>query len=153
MTFDGIYLQRFIIVLLVIFIILSIIKRMGKFACFCISILCFMQIGYILGTMPEVNEKFPFSDYFKYDVVKSITSIWDETDKEALKKNISDGINTGADMTEDAIDLTVDKTQEIINKYKESKDNKNNEDSTAPTNTPETNNTEDLVNTILKMNK
>ena len=112
-----------------------------------------MQIGYILGTMPEVNEKFPFSDYFKYDVVKSITSIWDETDKEALKKNISDGINTGADMTEDAIDLTVDKTQEIINKYKESKDNKNNEDSTAPTNTPETNNTEDLVNTILKMNK
>ena len=137
MTFDGIYLQRFIIILLVIFIILSVIRKMGKFACFCISILCFMQIGYMLGNMPEVNEKFPFSDYFKYDVVKSITSIWNETDKEALKQNISDGINTGADMTEDAIDFGVGKTQEIVDKYKEYKANGGIIPETSPTPEPE----------------
>lgn len=127
MTFDSIFLQRFIIILLVIFIIIAVIKKMGKFACFCISILCFMQIGYMLSSTP-INDKIPLSDYFKYDVVKSITSIWDATDKEALKQNISDGINTGVDITED----TVDKAQEIIDKYK----NKDNVPTDIPTDIP-----------------
>ena len=127
MTFDGIYLQRFIIILLVIFIIFCLIKKMGKFACFCLSILCLMQVGYMLSNT-SLNDKIPLSDYFKYDVVKSITSIWNETDKEELKKNVSDSINTGVDITED----TIDKTQDIINKYKEQKENETSE----PTETP-----------------
>ncbi len=114
MTFDGLYLQRFIIILLVIFIIISILKKAGKFACFCISILCLMQMGYFLSST-SVNDTIPLDKYFKYDVVKSITSIWNETDKEALKANVSKGINKTADLTEGTLNTASDIAKKYIN--------------------------------------
>lgn len=125
MTFDGIYLQRFLILLLVIFIVISIIKKAGRFACFCISILCLMQVGYVLSGTP-INDKIPLSNYFKYDVVKSITSIWNETDKEALKENISKGINTGADITEETISTASDIAKKYLDERETTKVNTTN---------------------------
>ena len=134
MIFDGLQFQRFIIVLLVIFIVISLIRKAGKFACFCISILCLMQVGFILS-QTSVNDRIPLSNYFKYDVVKSITSIWNETDKEALKENISKGINTGADITEETIYTASDIAKKYLNEREQKKEQQQTTDTSDTSNT------------------
>lgn len=89
------------IILLIVFIIISILRKAIKFGLFCFCILCLMQIGFMLS-QTSLNNQLPLDKYFKYDIVSSITNIWEnEIDKDELKGNINN---------------TIDKIQEEINK-------------------------------------
>lgn len=85
--------QGIIVILLIVFIVISIVKKAAKFGIFCLSILCLMQVGFMLSKT-DLNDKIPLDQYFKYDIVGSITQIWEDTDKEALKEDISNAADT-----------------------------------------------------------
>ena len=96
-------LIRIIVILLVVFIVILIIKKAFKFACFLIALLCLYQVGFMFS-QTDLNNHFPFDKYFKYDMLGSVTSIWENTDKEKLKDDISSGVDNIIDKTEDIID-------------------------------------------------
>lgn len=85
--FEGI-----IVILLLVFIAVGIAKKAGRFIVFCCCVLCLMQVGYMLSKT-DLNDTLHLDNYFKYDILSSITKIWDDTDKEALKENIENGAN------------------------------------------------------------
>lgn len=98
-------LIRLIVVLLIIFIVILVVKKAFRFACFLIALMCLYQIGFMFS-QTDLNNHFPFNKYFKYDILKSVTSVWEDTDKDKFKDDISN-----------EVDDIVDKAGDIINKF------------------------------------
>lgn len=109
--FQGIF-----VILLIVFIAIAIVKKAMKFVLFCVSLLCLMQVGFMLS-QTSLNDKIPLDKYFKYDIVSSITQIWNDTDKEQLEQDIKDTADKIVDQTGQLIDKVTSSntTEEVPN--------------------------------------
>ena len=101
--------QAILIILLVVFIGINVAKKAAKFILFVFCLLCLYQTGYILSHT-SINDRIPLDKYFKYDILSSISQIWEDTDKEALKKNIENTADTIVNTTGQIIDGVKDYT-------------------------------------------
>ena len=110
--------QRLIVLLLIIFIGIAIAKKAARFGAFCLSLICLLQVGFMLS-QTSLNDKIPLDKYFKYDFLSSIMSIWENTDKEELKNDLTN-----------AADKVLETTDEIINITDEVIDNLNSKNNT-----------------------
>lgn len=95
--------QGIIVILLVVFIAIALVRKAMKFVLFCVSLLCLMQVGYMLS-QTSLNDKIPLDKYFKYDIVSSITQIWEDTDKDQLEQDINNMANSIVSGTGEIID-------------------------------------------------
>ena len=103
--------EGLLVILLVIFLTVAILKKATKFILFCVSLLCLLQVGFMLSKT-SLNDKIPLDRYFKYDILGSITQIWEDTDKEQLKQDINETANTIVNVGGEMIDIITSSLQQ-----------------------------------------
>ena len=114
MVFDLGFLEGIIVVLLIVFIVVGIVKKATRFIVFCICVLIFMQVGFMLSKT-DLNDTWHLDKYFKYDVVSSIKQIWEDDGDEIIEK------------TENGVEKTISTTEKIINEVNKKSNSNNNE--------------------------
>lgn len=62
--------EGLLVILLVVFIVYSVSKKMLRFASFALGVLMVMQLGYMFS-LTDINNYIPLSSVFKYDIVSS----------------------------------------------------------------------------------
>lgn len=129
--------EGLIVILLLVFIVIALIKKATKFVLFCVSLLCLMQVGFMLS-QTSLNDKIPLDRYFKYDIVSSITNIWENTDKEQLEQDIKDAANSVMDTTGQIIDKVTSSNKSEENNSEESTENETEPENSSIQSTEET---------------
>lgn len=129
--------EGLIVILLLVFIVIALIKKATKFVLFCVSLLCLMQVGFMLS-QTSLNDKIPLDRYFKYDIVSSITNIWENTDKEQLEQDIKDAANSVMDTTGQIIDKVTSSNKSEENNSEESTENETEPENSSTQSTEET---------------
>lgn len=86
-------IEGVIIILIILFLVYSISKKLIDFIWWCIGLLLFIQIGYILS-LTSLNNTIPLSTIFRYDILSAIAQVFVGTKFSDILLWISKHLNT-----------------------------------------------------------